>query len=133
MKQSACALDVINFPFDTQTCGILIGSWTYNSSYVNMTCDSSVDISSYIRDSVWELKSATCTPYTLEDTSGSDVISGTFSNVLFTLKYKRLPLFYMSNLVLPNAVLLSLGTLTFFIPGKSGEKIRNAYLLFLKP
>ena len=37
--------------------------------------------------------------------------------------YKRLSLFYVENLILPNALLLALSSLTFFIPGDNGEKI----------
>ena len=49
--------------------------------------------------------------------------NGIFGLVHLTVIFKRLSKFYVQNLILPNAVLLSLCTLTFFIPGEIGEKV----------
>ena len=53
--ETMCSLDVTNFPFDTQKCDIVIGSWQYFESEVNITC-MPIDLSSYMEDSLWTLK-----------------------------------------------------------------------------
>ena len=53
--ETMCALDVTNFPFDTQSCEIVIGSWQYFENEVNITC-MPIDLSSYMEDSLWTLK-----------------------------------------------------------------------------
>ncbi|ELT95279.1 hypothetical protein CAPTEDRAFT_139268 [Capitella teleta] len=35
--KSSCAVDVSNFPFDSQNCTLTFGSWTYNGNKVNLT------------------------------------------------------------------------------------------------
>ena len=56
---------------------------------------------------------------------------GEFGIIHLTVTFKRLSKFYVQNLILPNAVLLSLCTLTFFIPGEIGEKVSFGVTLTL--
>ena len=53
--KTTCSLDVTSFPFDTQTCEIVVGSWQYFKGEINLTC-SPVDLSQYMQDSLWTLK-----------------------------------------------------------------------------
>ena len=48
---------------------------------------------------------------------------GSYSAIHFYLDYQRLPGFYVRNLLLPNAVLLGLSCLIFFLPCEGGERI----------
>ncbi|XP_075253299.1 neuronal acetylcholine receptor subunit alpha-6-like [Convolutriloba macropyga] len=115
--ETTCSLDVTNFPFDTQTCTIEIGSWQYNKSDVNVSCLKQADRDFFVNDSLWDLESVECKDISHEYTNGI------FGLVHLTVIFKRLSKFYVQNLILPNAVLLSLCTLTFFIPGEIGEKV----------
>ena len=54
--ESTCSLDVERFPFDTQECEVVIGSWQYLKSEVNFSCEP-VDLSLYMKDSLWTLES----------------------------------------------------------------------------
>ena len=49
--------------------------------------------------------------------------TGKFSSLVFTIRYERMNSFYIRNIVLPNAVLLALSSLTFFIPNNLGERV----------
>ncbi|XP_075239445.1 neuronal acetylcholine receptor subunit alpha-6-like [Convolutriloba macropyga] len=118
LTTTTCSLDVTKFPFDEQTCYIQMGSWMHNASYVRVDCDPHVNLASYVTDSLWTLERASCSDSLTEVTT-----NGRFSFVVLTLVYRRLPKFYVQNLILPNAFLLSLSSLTFFIPGNTGEKI----------
>ena len=48
---------------------------------------------------------------------------GKFSSIKFTINYERLNSFYIRNIILPNAVLLALSSLTFFLPSEIGERV----------
>ena len=53
--KSQCAIDVTYFPFDTQRCQLKFGSWTYDTSRLNLSIqytfnsDDSVDICKFIK------------------------------------------------------------------------------------
>ena len=46
-----------------------------------------------------------------------------YSVIRLSLQFRRLSAFYVRNLILPNALLLTLSSLTFFLPGDSGDRI----------
>ena len=53
---TTCTMDVTNFPFDSQQCSILIGSWQYNADEVDIECqDAGFDTYSYNKHPQWEL------------------------------------------------------------------------------
>ena len=54
--KTTCSMDVTNFPFDSQTCEITIGSWQYSSAELRMSCDDELDLNAYIPDSLWDLQ-----------------------------------------------------------------------------
>ena len=53
--KSQCPIDVTYFPFDTQHCRLKFGSWTYDTSRLNLSIqykfnsDDSVDICKFIK------------------------------------------------------------------------------------
>ena len=46
-----------------------------------------------------------------------------FSDAVITVTFKRLPTYFVINLVIPTVLLLGISSLTFFIPGEIGEKL----------
>lgn len=56
----SCAMDLINFPFDTQNCSMTFGSWVYDQSFLNLKPyqDSSkaVDIFSSFSHGEWDVE-----------------------------------------------------------------------------
>ena len=67
-----------------------------------------------------------CFPY-FPDTScirhEATYSTGRYSSLVFSMTYERLFSFYIRNLILPNAVLLFLSGLTFFIPCELGDRV----------
>jgi nicotinic acetylcholine receptor len=54
---SSCAVNIRWFPFDEQTCRLKFGSWTYDSTKINLTLRSDViDISTYVDNGEWAWK-----------------------------------------------------------------------------
>ena len=54
--ETTCSMDVTNFPFDSQTCEIAMGSWQYTTAEMRMSCDNELNLDAYIPDSLWDLK-----------------------------------------------------------------------------
>ena len=54
---SSCAIDIRWFPFDDQRCKMKFGSWTYDSTKLNLTATSASTISNkvYMPSSEWDL------------------------------------------------------------------------------
>ena len=55
---TTCTMDVSKFPFDTQSCQVVIGSWQYNSHEVDIHCGSEeLNVESYSDHTQWKLRS----------------------------------------------------------------------------
>ena len=58
--KSSCSLDLKEFPFDSQNCTLLFGSWVYNDMYVNLKpykdVNKQVDILSSFSHSEWDVQ-----------------------------------------------------------------------------
>ena len=55
-QQTRCNLNMKYYPFDTQNCSIVIGSWMMDSNKLTFITDSKqIDSSSYTEHAVWEL------------------------------------------------------------------------------
>ncbi|XP_070543092.1 neuronal acetylcholine receptor subunit alpha-10-like isoform X2 [Ptychodera flava] len=126
--KSACRLDPLFFPFDTQNCSLRFGSWSYDGYQLNLTTrGSEADTSVYSSNGEWELlgmpvevhlvRYACCdTPY---------------PDVRFYIILQRLSLFYMFNLVIPCIMISSLVLFVFQLPSDAGEKITLSITILL--
>ena len=53
---STCRIDITWFPFDEQKCDMKFGSWTYDSSGIDLQLNGNgSDLSSYMSNGEWEL------------------------------------------------------------------------------
>ncbi|XP_002740584.2 neuronal acetylcholine receptor subunit alpha-10-like [Saccoglossus kowalevskii] len=118
--KASCRVDLWKFPFDQQSCFFKFGSWSYNGYQMDIVNRSdSVDTGTFLENGEWEIVSAPaqrnviyygCCPWPYPD-------------VTFTLVIKRMPLFYVFNLLMPNLLIAGLTLLGFWLPAESGEKI----------
>ncbi|CAF1188970.1 unnamed protein product [Rotaria sordida] len=61
--KSSCSFSTGSIPFDTHSCTLKFGSWTFDSSKINLTFKDEVndiDVSSYVNNTEWELKGKSC-------------------------------------------------------------------------
>ncbi|CAI5438624.1 unnamed protein product [Caenorhabditis angaria] len=137
---SFCGINIEWYPYDTQTCELKFGSWTYGGSQLNLIhltddllkeekdennqtvwrVERGVDISNYQESVEWDLLSYEgirhkkwypCCDYPSID-------------LTYYLKIRRKKLFYTVNLVIP-CVLIALLTLwVFYLPCESHQKIQ---------
>lgn len=126
--QSICKIDITYFPFDTQHCSLVIGSWTYPSNALNLVQQRNhSDLSKYTLSGEWDLLSApvqrnvvkyVCCKYPYID-------------ITYHIHVRRKVLFYISNLIMPSIVLTILTVFSFYLPPESGERVSLVITILL--
>ena len=119
--KTTCDIDIGYFPFDAQHCPLLIGSYSYYSTRMNISnASSKVSTHDFRVNGEWHVY----------DTSAEwgithlDCCSGNgYAHVVFTLHLKRRYKFYIMNIVLPCVMLSVLIMIGFCLPPEAGEKI----------
>ncbi|KAK7475152.1 hypothetical protein BaRGS_00033553 [Batillaria attramentaria] len=135
--RSSCSVRITYFPFDSQVCTLRFGSWIYGMSqvdYTPLTDGLTVDLSTYINNSEWELVGITMNKaHSLTPTGGPGVLRrlGPHSLLTYVLHLKRNTFFYLFNIIVPCVMLSTLNILTFWLPPVSGEKVTLGLSVFL--
>ncbi|XP_006811727.1 neuronal acetylcholine receptor subunit alpha-6-like [Saccoglossus kowalevskii] len=123
-----CKMDIVDFPFDVQSCDMAVGTWVHTVQQLDyyVTFDS-IQQEGFLRNTEWSIDGSSATRYTADFI----VFPGTYSYVTFTLFMRRKPLYYVINLILP-CVLFSLLTVTvFFLPPNSADRITMGVSILL--
>lgn len=120
---TSCTIDIKYFPFDTQECKLVFGSWTYTGKTLLLhfwnNRSRRVDLSKFSKNGELDLVSAEgklnkiiypCCP-------------DPYYDLTYTLVMRRRPLFYINNLILPCIVLALLTGISFLFPPETGERI----------
>ncbi|XP_078353787.1 neuronal acetylcholine receptor subunit alpha-5-like [Oculina patagonica] len=121
--EANCQLEIGNWPFDNQTCELGFGSYTYGVNRMNIRLfkDKSGDFTKrFVTNGDWnitEVSQATGL------TNHGDCCPFDFSEVVYTLKMSRKPLYYLFYLTIPSIMLMFLTLTSFLIPVESGERI----------
>ena len=114
--KTRCSINVSGFPYDNQTCTIVLGSWQYdNSRLIFSANDTVLNTANYVTNPTWILKNTTA----LDSTTNTrfDNSSGLAStDVVFYFFIKRRPTNYMLNNLLPCFLLNIITLITFWIP-----------------
>ncbi|XP_025105050.1 neuronal acetylcholine receptor subunit alpha-6-like [Pomacea canaliculata] len=133
--RSSCSVHITYFPFDSQVCLLRFGSWTYGLSKLDYTAlkyNLTVDPSSYINNSEWELVSITMNRSILYPAGpGGMGRQGPHPYLSYALHLKRNTFFYLFNIIVPCVMLSTLNVLTFWLPPLSGEKVTLGLSVFL--
>lgn len=127
-----CPVDLGWFPFDVQTCDTNIESWQYNGYKVVVSAATSAvswDTSQVMENMEYELKTAGFTGSTTIDYA-SPGTSG-WPTLGFSISLQRFPQFYMTTVVVPLGLLVSLGCLTLWLPSESGERVSFSVTMLL--
>ncbi|XP_064606110.1 acetylcholine receptor subunit alpha-1-B-like [Liolophura sinensis] len=117
MFETTCPVDVTLYPFDTQTCEILIACWMYNYKTIKMTPRNSSNILYFGESGEWIFSSSKA-KYDLVEYNGSN-----FSVARISFTFQRRRAFYVINVIVPVLCLSLLNTLVFLVPPESGEKM----------
>jgi len=133
LLQSSCEVDMLYFPFDTQTCNLKFGSWSYSKSTLNLqhtspnndlkgngqTGEINIDDSAYIKSTEWQIASKTGTVHEVS----YDCCPQVYQDITFSIKVKRYQYYPVFTLVVPCVMTAMLITLTFILPPDAGEKV----------
>jgi nicotinic acetylcholine receptor gamma len=128
--QTRCALDVKNYPFDTQKCSIVVGSWFYSTidinlrynDYLNYSRFQYFDKSEYIEHPYWQLNylsfSFVFTTTRFKQANyfnRHNNYSLRSEDISFDLVVKRRPMYVMINTIYINFVLNIVILMAFFM------------------
>ncbi|XP_063425899.1 neuronal acetylcholine receptor subunit alpha-10-like isoform X1 [Mytilus trossulus] len=114
-----CPIDVTSFPFDTQVCALVFGSWVFHGNQLDMLArDNPSDLSSMKTNVEWVIQKIVVERH--------EVIYGCcpdpYPDVTFYIHVERKPAYYVTNIIIPSIMITSLGILCYFLPVDSGEK-----------
>ena len=114
-----CAVNVVNFPFDRQTCSIIFQSTIYDSSQLKLvSLYNVVRLYNYI-NTEWQISHATID----EKTRYNPNHQRDFSTLQIDIELVRYSRFYVLKIILPFFIISSLAVFSFCLPTDSGEKV----------
>ncbi|KAI0226746.1 Neuronal acetylcholine receptor subunit alpha-9-I [Lamellibrachia satsuma] len=130
LVKTSCKFKPANYPFDVQVCPLTFGSWSHNNKEVNVT--SSYTATTYPGASTSENGEWKLTGIATRIVPRAKIQrSGDFPLLVFDVKLKRLPLYYVIHLLVPAVMLMVIGVLVFLVPSDSGEKVSLASTVLL--
>ena len=105
-------MNVYKFPYDIQTCSIVIGSWSLPNLKIIMNYYPFLNASGFVENSVWSLQNQNVF---VENTSrlSSQNLS---SDIYFQVTIERKPMYYLLNNVYPCLILNIITLFTFKFP-----------------
>ncbi|CAI5455681.1 unnamed protein product [Caenorhabditis angaria] len=134
--KSFCSINIEYFPYDTQTCSMKFGGWTYNGFLLDVrqlpTSDSEIqskidldgshfqylergmDLSGYYPSLEWDLMKLCSARHekVYAGCCGQDF----YIDVTFTIEIRRKTLFYTVNLMIPCMMFAILTSIVFYVP-----------------
>ncbi|WAR04964.1 ACH10-like protein [Mya arenaria] len=128
--KSSCKVDITYFPFDDQMCFLKFGSWIYSGDWIDyetMYDDRSIELSTYVNNSEWDLLSVVLEKGFRTQSCCEDL----YPDLTYTLYVRRKTFYYIFNIIVPCIMLSILTLLTFWLPPTSGEKITLGLSVFL--
>jgi hypothetical protein len=118
--ETYCKMNLVNWPFDKQTCIIKLGSWTYSGNDINLQLDNNrIDMSEFNDNSEWTIiktkveRHSTIYPCCPEP----------YSDVTFEITFKRSSTMFKAIVVSPVMVIIFMTLVSFWLPPQSGEKL----------
>ncbi|XP_071128929.1 neuronal acetylcholine receptor subunit beta-3-like [Mytilus edulis] len=129
--RSSCAIDIMYFPFDVQTCKMKFGSWTYDGYKIDLdlvyNVSTGFEMTDYIKSNEWEIISSRAKKTVFRYACCDEP----FVDLTFHLKIKRQPAFYNYILILPCILLSSLTLVLFWLPPESPAKMQLGMNIFV--
>ena len=120
--RGGCTPDVRFYPFDRQHCSFKISAWGHTASELTLTASrSDWDMELFEENAEW----------TVESTSSASYAQNNVSFVEFSIELKRIPTYYVINLIIPVTLLALVNVCVFILPTESGERVGFSIICFL--
>lgn len=124
LLESICHVNIKCFPFDTQKCELRIGSWTYDSSDLDLRIAPSTKgiIMDHLQtNSLWHYKHKSA--QVVHSSTKYTCCKFPFHDLVYTFEFQRKSLYYVLNIIIPTMFLSALTFISFCFPPSSGERI----------
>ncbi|KAL4240539.1 hypothetical protein ACF0H5_001331 [Mactra antiquata] len=119
--ESTCSITITYFPFDVQTCEMKFSAWSYTKNEVEINEGTNgIQLSNYQPSAAWDIAETSAREINTEEAA-----------VVFTIRLKRKPRFYIINVIIPIVFLSFLNVCSFLLPSTSGEKASYAITVVL--
>ena len=126
--KSTCIFNLTYFPFDQQTCKLKFGSWSYDSTEINLIYEeNSIDTDNYQEHEEWNLVDYK----TIKNSIKYPCCENEYHDIEFYYTIRRKPDYYKLNVIIPTFATATLIILTLLIPWDSGERISFAVTVLL--
>ena len=125
-----CAVEIADFPFDSQSCLLRFGLWTYARDLVNFSfaANHHGDISSYSPNGEWKLEQMSAQRRILIHACCPDL---KYPVIDYMIVISRRSLFYYVNIVFPGMLMTLVGFFAFLSPPESRQRVGLGISLFL--
>ena len=118
--KSICKVDVTYFPFDEQECFLKFGSWSFDSSKVDLYAhDGDMFNKNFVKNGEWKLTLLKSQRNKLK----YQCCPHAFVDVTIQMKLQRESLDFVLKLIIPCSLISSMIFLGFVLPPESGERI----------
>lgn len=121
--KSSCSIDITYFPFDSQTCYLKFGSWTYDGNKLDVMFWNDFQgfvLTDYVASNEWDILDSSA----VKNVEHYPCCAEPYSDLTFKLKIKRKVAFYNYILILPCVLLSSLTMVLFWLPPESPAKMQ---------
>ncbi|XP_046553806.1 neuronal acetylcholine receptor subunit alpha-3-like [Haliotis rubra] len=116
--ETRCSINIYKFPFDTQTCSVVIVGWFGSNNKIHISSETGIHMEQFEENSEFEIS--------------HDIDHGYNEGKLsITFHLKRRPRFYIFTILLPVVLLYFLNSFVFLLPSQSGEKTSVAVSVLL--
>ncbi|CAF0833971.1 unnamed protein product [Rotaria sordida] len=126
--RTTCKVNIQYFPFDQQICGLKFASWIYDISSINYVLISNTNNhlqSESIRNGGWAMLDIK------EGLVWRTKNNKTYGELVYGVHFRRRPLYYIFNVIIPCAMLSCLTCMSFWLPTSSGEKVTLGLTCFV--
>ena len=121
---SSCKVNAGNFPFDTQTCKLKFGSWTFNNHKVALQAPTDSIVGPiYVPSSEWDIVDTDIQKNSVVYEGYGDV---PYDDVTISVKISRKETSYMFYMVGPCLILVGTTLFSFSLPPDSGRPFSSS-------
>ncbi|CAD5223928.1 unnamed protein product [Bursaphelenchus okinawaensis] len=110
----SCTLDLKLFPFDAQTCIMTFGSWTHDNQgidyYPNNSTDGAIAVDNCIENEGWNIIQTEVRRIVKK----YKCCANNYTLLEFEIIIQRKPLYYITNLMIPTAIITFIAIIGFF-------------------
>ncbi|XP_075134133.1 5-hydroxytryptamine receptor 3A-like [Leptodactylus fuscus] len=125
-----CTFYIYFFPFDQHNCTLTFQSQLHTVEHIKLSMwrkpeDMEKDLMKFYKKGEWELLNISYSYKEVDD------LGDIFSAVELYIVFRRHPMYYVVNLIIPSAFLIIIDIIGFYLPPESGERVSFKITLLL--